>query len=905
MSQESRLNYGIFFRPVGRLTTGTENWKHTFKLSIPRQVYPRLNTINCLDERQANCFIHNLITHTFNRENDKLQDVIKETIKTAKKILNTNFDIDKILQDGKRDFKNNKRSKTKRDTGLLFPVSYEMSFPYMQDAMISQSTGTLANQLSDDLVTLSRSTRGLFDFVGDLASGLFGVATQDEVNALKQHINTIYQREQESVHTNEKEYELMHSFMNKTNEDLHNIYEAMQENHRIVTEVSKVFTQNIKDLRQLQVDVNRLIIKLIEKSANGVRFEQNLQSFLNGMHDLVQRRLSPQLVPEHKLRQTLIDVQRKLRRKYLDFQVVNRHPAFYYQAQDVLYSSHDDSFLVTINIPISSKSALFQVYQVITLPVPLNHTTTHATQLTNIPDYIAISDDRSAYFEMTNADFSLCTGRPIMSCPLTQGQRSVQRPTCAVALFLQDNPHDYCEFRMKETAVKPNAVEVQSGLVLLSNVTEVILTCRREVIKKPGCMYCVYTIPCECSLVADEFQIPARLTACTDLQDIETQVVYPVNIAILQQFFNSSDIKHILADSLFSEPITYTIPNLEIAEKAFQKDLEQGSKLDADLKTITAKMKNSEKVYRQLSSYAFDDQWLNEPDLTQWPTILGLIAFVLGVITTVIIFIIYRRVRALWLIVGMLTSGQPVNANPVVFSSPLTPSSINNAMSVTSTTNPPLIFMPPTKTSEAVFQPPCEPPLADQFVLTIELISLLLLLIFIIRSAGLLIKTAIYRTEAILEVTDGKNVLDIYLATLPQCPSEYFMVMRAWVRSIHLIENSWIANDLEIVWPSFYLTSIITNESLQLPHTIKLTYYQSYRLKKVIEQGDYAVNLKLVHGGRASYLKRVSKDEYARQVGNPTCHRNDYSTLGGEQNLRKQAIQPRKVNKVVDLEAVE
>ena len=58
-----------------------------------------------------------------------------------------------------------------------------------------------------------------------------------------------------------------------------------------------------------------------------------------------------------------------------------------------MYTYHDDSFHVTIQIPISSRNDLFEVFSILTIPVPLNHSTTLATQLDNVPEDMAVSAD--------------------------------------------------------------------------------------------------------------------------------------------------------------------------------------------------------------------------------------------------------------------------------------------------------------------------------------------------------------------------------------------------------------------------------------------------------------------------------------------------------------------------------
>lgn len=208
--------------------------------------------------------------------------------------------------------------------------------------------------------------------------------------------------------------EIINSFANKTNEEIHNIYKTIEENNDYMTTISQTCQEEVSNMRRLQQDVTRLLVRLISKTEYLLRFEVQLKDFLTGMHELLQRKLSPLIISEVQLRNTL--------------------------------------------------------KQVLTMPVPINHTTTHATQLDDMPDYLAISEDKSVFFEMSMSDFAMCTGQIFLSCPLTQGIRTINTLTCSSALYLQINPDRYCTFRVKEHAVTPNLLEVESGLALLSNI---------------------------------------------------------------------------------------------------------------------------------------------------------------------------------------------------------------------------------------------------------------------------------------------------------------------------------------------------------------------------------------------------------------------------------------------------
>ena len=387
------------------------------------------------------------------------------------------------------------------------------------------------------------------------------------------------------------------------------------------------------------------------------------------------------------------------------------------------------------------------------------------------------------------------------------------------------------------------------------------MTCRNQVFKKPGCMYCIYTIPCECSLMADTFQLAPRLTACKNNQDI-SDPIYPVNMAVLQEFFNDTDIQTIL-NTTFTKPLQYTIPHLRIDNHNFQQDMERASKLDADFRSIAHKMKQNQRVHRQLSSYSMNANWVpyTEP-YTSISNILSLSAFALSLILLVAMLALCKRMRTLCMVLGVMTAGPPVKATPITAPTPnqisrtnLQPLALNHPKLVYQSN--PKDMMPNQPVTDL---PTCQQPLADHFLLTIELVSLLLLLLVLLRSVTLILRTAIYRTDAVLEVSDRKTIIDIQLQSLAYCPVEYDLVMMSWITSLSLTKHFCSTDNLEISWTYFFLTARPTGELIYLPTTIKLSLWQSYKLRQIINSGDYVVNLKLVHGGRAVYLRRSDSD---------------------------------------------
>ena len=84
--------------------------------------------------------------------------------------------------------------------------------------------------------------------------------------------------------------------------------------------------------------------------------------------------------------------------------------------------------------------------------------------------------------------------------------------------------------------------------------------------------------------------------------------------------------------------------------------------------------------------------------------------------------------------------------------------------------------------------------------------------------------------------------------------------------------------DLEVGWSSFHITDKDTGEMIHLPHFVKLTLWQSWAVRTILDKEKYSINLKLVHGGRAVYMSKTTADQYDKLVNVQVNRRNNYQT---------------------------
>ena len=179
---EARLNHGVLFRPAGKMSLNTQKWFYTFHFHLPSLPTHRLPLLVCLPDSPPICQQHNILLSGLNLKCRLMKLMITNTKMAAKQLLGTSLSPDLPAY------------RPRRTTNLLFPLSDPPSL--LQQDSISPSTQ-------------SRSKRALFDFVGDLASGLFGVATQGEINTLKHHINNVYEHQQQLNNLQQKQMKLI------------------------------------------------------------------------------------------------------------------------------------------------------------------------------------------------------------------------------------------------------------------------------------------------------------------------------------------------------------------------------------------------------------------------------------------------------------------------------------------------------------------------------------------------------------------------------------------------------------------------------------------------------------------------------------------------------------------------
>jgi len=390
-----------------------------------------------------------------------------------------------------------------------------------------------------ETVVKSRSKRALLSFIGKFSKTLFGTATIDDVNILARHINALNKRTQSINEALVQHGEHLSSFMSMTNQRMSNLLKGVRENHLAIQYVESQVQSNAKSLSDVFDEMTGLLIQQLTVSNT---INKELEDLKLGVLDLVNGKLSPLLIPIDVLQSTLNDVHTILSQNYSGFHISLDSATDLYQNAHFLYTRKQSVLYLTVKIPITYLKDAMDLYKVISVPVPVNDTSNHGTQLINMPDYFAITIDQQFYLPLSQSILSKCKGTSNVHCHINLPLVPITKDSCILSLFANDvsGIQTLCEFRFLPDAISTRIITLDMNHVLLYQSPMLSMECNGHHQMVQGCNFCLFNLSCQCSLSSPDFYLPPRLISCKGNASTPHTRMHPVNLILLQKFFDSS-----------------------------------------------------------------------------------------------------------------------------------------------------------------------------------------------------------------------------------------------------------------------------------------------------------------------------------------------------------------------------
>lgn len=176
-----------------------------------------------------------------------------------------------------------------------------------------------------------------------------------------------------------------------------------------------------------------------------------------------------------------------------------------------------------IHFPIVEITQVFQLYRVISLPVP-NAEGTVAARHTHLKEFLAISQDRQAFVELSERSVNSCAFGDGGVCPLSHPViRKASRRACVIALFLRDADRMQRECDVEFSPWNgPEAVYLGARVWAYAahNPQHFVLTCveggaKPQVRQEAAPAMGLFEVPKGCAAQTDEWKFQTSLQRTT------------------------------------------------------------------------------------------------------------------------------------------------------------------------------------------------------------------------------------------------------------------------------------------------------------------------------------------------------------------------------------------------------
>lgn len=760
-----RLNYGTIFKSMGNLHFSREYWLQTFQIPIPDRItYPKGFSVNKQACTKLNCqFFQSLL--------DQIHGIQVETYNHVNRTLHF----------------------------LKSVIPYHKIEP-------------------------RRKTRSLLPFVGSLSKSLFGTATMDDVNILASHINALTKTSNNIVNALQKHNEHITSFMSTSNKRMDNLQFGISNNFKAINQLSKTFFFNLQHLELVIENTTGILINQLD-TASQLRAEfDNLHGSILA---LIQGKLTPHLISKQNMQHSISEIQKLLSHKEPHFYLSQKQLNWYYQKAKFFYVRHKSSLYITVKFPLTSQRLPLSLYKVISYPVPINSTSSHATSLLNLPTYFAVTSHQQFYTTFTVAEIATCQNDDDIHCTFNKALTPVTSPSCIIGLFANNKKwiKDFCHFRFLQNAIKSDIIELSSTSVLAYNTWNIDMNCpnKQQILK--GCKFCILHIPCRCTLTTNSLFYSPRLVDCHKTLENIT-ISHPVNLALLHEFFSDSSLKSILGDTTFLDPIQVNLPNFKIYSHDYNQFLAADQKAHLNLTKMVNVAKKDQIIFKSLAEPLLEGNIAID---SSWPTVSDIVDFVaLGIAILAILGFIFMffKVRKILAIISILQQVKQVKSESAL---------------------PSFVYKP--------FQPATSSPTEFESLLqefswnhaSVLLSSIVISVLFVFSMYHWFSKRNLKCTQIILELTTGGECVLVPVLTLPLCPSFWQIDPPSQIHSIS-VNLSLFASKMFINWSDFSVTNIKGTRAINVKSQIKLDLYTAYKAKRITEQ-PFDVHILISHHG--------------------------------------------------------
>ena len=307
--------------------------------------------------------------------------------------------------------------------------------------------------------------------------------------------------------------------------------------------------------------------------------------------------------------------------------------------------------------------------------------------------------------------------------------------------------------------------------------------------------------------------------------------MHPINLALLQQFFNSTELENIRDNSMYHILPDMNMPHFKIYNHTMSKILADDRTKHLSLKKMAENAKKDAVVFQSLTESLLDGEISIEQDWFSTSNIMIYVTMTITAVRLVALVVMYLKLRKALVMLSVLqASVGKTNANAVPrfhYKSLVTPEPLR--------TNP---FIDSQLTWDH----------------TIFFISCCTLIILIFWTVCLCVKKR-NRVILMLEVTSGENCVFISLRNLPLCPSFWTVHPPQTVESIQVKGKFWPV--VHFKWEKFKIVNKTNEQTCIISQNMKINFFSARKIKTITNK-PYDAYFYWSHGG---WLEPITKTD--------------------------------------------
>ena len=526
---------------------------------------------------------------------------------------------------------------------------------------------------------------------------------------------------------------------------------------------------------------------------------------------LLQGKLSPTIVPHTELIKTFRHIHSTLFIHRLGFHLLHNAPTYIYQHAEFKLHKSNRSILILVKFPLGSHDQPMKLFKILHYPIPLTNTSSHATQIANLPAYLAISHLKDSYTVLPDSALNECSfNKSSVNCHFSVPLRSKQNQNCAFALYRGNKTgiHNLCKFRVAQNSVSPYIRQLNEFHFLSVNNTILTVSCQSKTHILNDCFYCIVRVPCDCAISTTDFYFPERHTKCHHHAATNSMsVMHPVNFIVLHKFFGLNAIANITADTTFPTNLNISIKPIRYYDQEFSKLVAKDQCAHLDLDRLVQRAKENKVIYQDLVE-PFINSKLSESSVSSFE-ILSIISVSISVLAIIATVFMYRKYKKVLAVVTLLhhaghSSAYPTLPSFIYTETPtVTPSSVTQDIHVHIHN------------------------FSSYVILVFGLLVILYILFQRIRNP---------RPTLMIDITNGMECATCFIMHLPLCIQCCHLHLSLHIQILNV--QGILKPSLVFDWGDLAIFSE-NNEysSLTLPSTVRISIYQAYKIRKTLKRG--------------------------------------------------------------------